>query len=66
MRRLPAICAAALAVLLSATSHAAIIEPGQVGPNFLKDELVNQNFGPIWTLYNQTQKVTVVFPLGYN
>jgi hypothetical protein len=66
MRRLPAICAAAFAVLLSATSHAAIIEPGQVGPNFMKDELVNQTFGPIWTLYNQTQKVTVVFVIGWD
>jgi hypothetical protein len=66
MRRLPAICAAALAILLSATSHAAFIQPGAVGSNFMKDELVNQTFGPIWTLYDQTQKVTVVFVLGWS
>jgi len=66
MRRLPAICAAVLVALLAATSHAAIIQPGAVGPNFSKDELVNQNFGPIWTLYDHTPKVTVIFVLGWS
>jgi hypothetical protein len=32
----------------------------------MKDELVNQNFGPIWTLYDHTPKVTVVFVLGWS
>ncbi len=67
MRRLLVFCAtASIAALLTAPSHAAFIEPGAVAPNFMKDELVNQTFGPIWTLYDQTQKVTVVFPLGYS
>jgi len=66
MRRLLAFCAAAaVTVLLTSPSHA-FIEPGSVAPDFSKDELVNQNYGPIWTLYNHTLEVTVVFPLGYS
>ena len=69
MRRTLAARVAILCLLIAplAGPARAFLGPGQVAPNFTKnEELPGSVVGPAWSLYDHQRKVIVLFVMGYN